>query len=263
MRSLALALAVCAFASPARAQDSDRAKVKRLYLSATKHYNLSEFQDALNDYKEAYRIKSDPVFLYDIAQCHRQLDDPAAAAREYRAYLREAPEAKNRQAVEKLIEEMDKAVIEKQKSAPPLGTEPPSEKPENPPQENPPQEKQPEVQQPPVAPLPPPKRGPDIIGITLTAFGAAVLVTGIALAVVGGLDDSQAHDASQMIDLQKRQDLEAQSGTLGVAGYVAIGVGAALIVGGVVKLALGRRRAAEAHAWLSPRPGGLVLGGSF
>src|SRR5579871_925298 len=111
MRLLALQAVVClALAGVARADEaSDKAQVKKLYEAATSHYNLGEFQEALDAYKEAYRIRADPVFLYNLGQCYRQLNKPADAAREYRAYLREQPEAKNRAAVEKLIKDMDEA----------------------------------------------------------------------------------------------------------------------------------------------------------
>ena len=83
-----------AFVDVARAapkDDAPTARARELFKSGTKHYSLSEYTAALNDFKEAYRLKEDPVFLYNIAQCHRLLGQHEEAARFYRAYLRALP----------------------------------------------------------------------------------------------------------------------------------------------------------------------------
>src|SRR5688572_10461054 len=90
-----------------------KARAKALYESGTAHYNLGEFKEALDDFKGAYRIIQEPVFLFNIAQCFRRLDDPAQAAEFYRAYRREVPNAPNREDIDRLIAEMDRAVSEK------------------------------------------------------------------------------------------------------------------------------------------------------
>jgi tetratricopeptide (TPR) repeat protein len=105
-------VALCASASaappaPAAAKSGD---AKALYKSGTQHYNLAEFDQALADFKEAYRLRSDPVFLFNIAQCHRRLNNPSDAATFYRSFLREAPNAPNRAEVERVLAEMDAQV---------------------------------------------------------------------------------------------------------------------------------------------------------
>lgn len=95
--------------STALAGEDDKTRARTLYQSGTSHYNLSEFKEALVDFKEAYRLLQDPSFLFNIAQCHRQLGDAAQAANFYRAFRREAPDAPNRADVDRLIAEMDKA----------------------------------------------------------------------------------------------------------------------------------------------------------
>jgi tetratricopeptide (TPR) repeat protein len=50
-------------------------------------YDLGEFQKALAAYSEAYRLRPLPGFLFNIAQCHRQLGRPERAAFFYRRYL--------------------------------------------------------------------------------------------------------------------------------------------------------------------------------
>jgi tetratricopeptide (TPR) repeat protein len=88
---------------------------KDFYLSALSHYNLSEWQPALDDFREAYRLKPDPAFLFNIAQCHKQLQHYREAANFYRAYRREG----GTNNVDPLITEMDKAAAAQAASAPP------------------------------------------------------------------------------------------------------------------------------------------------
>jgi len=71
----------------------------------------------LQDYKEAYRLFPDPVFLFNVGQCERQLGNPEEAIRFYRSYLRNKPKAPNRQEVVRRIDEMQTA-IDAKKSAP-------------------------------------------------------------------------------------------------------------------------------------------------
>ena len=80
------------------------------FRSGQKHYNLNEYSDALVEFKEAYRLHSDPVFLYNIGQCERQLGHLEDASRFYRSYLREYPKAPNRQEVERKIDEIDETL---------------------------------------------------------------------------------------------------------------------------------------------------------
>jgi hypothetical protein len=100
----------------------ERARAKVLFNSGTTHYNLSEFADALKDFKEAYRLVKDPILLFNIAQCQRQLKEYEEAARLLRAYRREYPEAPNREEVDRLIKQMDDAIAEQRNRQPPTGT---------------------------------------------------------------------------------------------------------------------------------------------
>lgn len=180
MRSVVFLLAL-ALAPAVQAAGSART----YYESATRHYNLAEYDAALRDFKEAYRLKPDPAFLFNIAQCYRQLGDPTNAATFYRNYRREAPDAPNRKEVERLIEEMDRAAAAERARQPPVGVEPPRE---------------------PATSTPEPTPAPAPAAVTLTAplpaasrpihkkpwfwavvaGGAAVVATGVALGVVYG-----------------------------------------------------------------------------
>jgi tetratricopeptide (TPR) repeat protein len=91
------------------ASAEDVSKAKRLYLSGTKHFDLGEYQGALDDFKEGFRQKDDPVFLYNIAQCYRLLNNNDEAIRFYKTYLRKSPDALNRDEVQRKIASLEEA----------------------------------------------------------------------------------------------------------------------------------------------------------
>jgi tetratricopeptide (TPR) repeat protein len=78
-------------------------------------YDLAEFQKALDAYSEAYRLMPLPGFLFNIAQCHRQLGRPERAGFFYRRYLSlSKEEPANAAMVRDLIAEMDAQVHKEQ-----------------------------------------------------------------------------------------------------------------------------------------------------
>ena len=69
--AVVLLLAASLLARPAWAED--RAQARALYEEGMTHYNVGEYRKALDAFKRAYYAKADPAFLYNMAQCHRQL----------------------------------------------------------------------------------------------------------------------------------------------------------------------------------------------
>jgi tetratricopeptide (TPR) repeat protein len=90
-----------AHADPARLREA-----RAHYEQAVADYNLDEYAPALAEFREAYRIKPDPSFLFNIAQCHRKLGQNEAALDYYRKYLRNLPDAPNRADVERIVAEL-------------------------------------------------------------------------------------------------------------------------------------------------------------
>lgn len=84
-------------------------KAKALFAEGNQHYNIGEFQPALDLYKLAYRVKPLPAFQFNIAQCHRKLGQHKDAIAMYQAYLVGVPDAPNKDMVESLISESKKA----------------------------------------------------------------------------------------------------------------------------------------------------------
>jgi hypothetical protein len=89
-------------------------EAKARFVAGQSHYNLNEFAEALREFKEAYRLFPDPVFLFNLGQCERQLEHYEEAIRFYRSFLREQPKAPNRQDVLHKIEEMEAALKAKE-----------------------------------------------------------------------------------------------------------------------------------------------------
>ncbi len=115
-------------ATTATAHADDRDKAREAFRLGRQHYALREYQEALAAFKEAYRHYEDPSFLFNIAQCERQLDQRADAIRAYRMYLVNAPDAANRDEVRELIARLEREVEAERatKAPPPPGVQAPS-----------------------------------------------------------------------------------------------------------------------------------------
>jgi Tfp pilus assembly protein PilF len=99
-------VAVVMVTTPVRAQ-SGREQTKQHFRAGLKHYNLGEFDEALREFKEAYRQGDDPAMLYNIGQCQRKLGDLRSALHSYRSYLRMGKDVANRAEVEGRIQDIE------------------------------------------------------------------------------------------------------------------------------------------------------------
>lgn len=125
-------LGVLSIAAPAFADRATAAEAQRAYQRGLKHYNLSQWQAALEAFQAAYLAKPDPALLFNIGQCQRQLADYRNAANSFRAFLREQPNiaATQQTQVEGLLLQMEQAQQEARASQPPQGlVAPPSAEP--------------------------------------------------------------------------------------------------------------------------------------
>jgi tetratricopeptide (TPR) repeat protein len=77
-------------------------------------YQSGKYQDAIAQFKEAYALVHDPVYLFNIAQSYRKVADCTSADEYYRRYLQEAPNAENKQKVKQWLEELRPCVEERQ-----------------------------------------------------------------------------------------------------------------------------------------------------
>ncbi len=92
-------------------------RARALFGQGNQHYNLGEFAKALELYKRAYRVKALPAFLFNIAQCHRKLEQHREAVAMYQSYLVGVPDAPNKTIVESLIAESRGKLVEEARLA--------------------------------------------------------------------------------------------------------------------------------------------------
>jgi len=109
----ALALLVLAVGTPpvaGRTPDPKLALARKHFEAAETHYELGQFKKALAGYQKAHSYKRFAAFIFNIAQCHRQLKQWSQALFKYRLYLSKKPNASNRAEVKRRIQEMAKQV---------------------------------------------------------------------------------------------------------------------------------------------------------
>jgi len=84
--------------------DPKREKLARgEFEKAERAFNLGRFQEALTGYRAAYDALPLPPFLFNIAQCYRNIGDREQAIFFYQRYLSLEPDAPNRSVVEGLV----------------------------------------------------------------------------------------------------------------------------------------------------------------
>jgi tetratricopeptide (TPR) repeat protein len=116
---VAVVVAACSLSSPAWAQAAatppappenvgeDRAsKAKQLYEEGMAHFQLDEWDPAIESWQAGFRVKPAPQFLYNIAQAYRLSKRPEQALSYYKKYLYMAPKAPNRLEVDRHIQSL-------------------------------------------------------------------------------------------------------------------------------------------------------------
>jgi tetratricopeptide (TPR) repeat protein len=104
---LLVCLAVAVPSSRVHADDPATRAARRHFERGEKLFALGKFDDALEEYQTAFDAKPLPGFLYNIGQCYRNLADYEQAIFSFKKYLKLEPDASNREAVERLIEELE------------------------------------------------------------------------------------------------------------------------------------------------------------
>jgi tetratricopeptide (TPR) repeat protein len=252
------AVAVLIAAAPTATAEQVAAKAH--YQQGLKFYNLSRYKEALAEFEAAYLIKPDPMLLFNIGQCQRQLAEYAAAERSYRAFLREAGDAATpqlREQTQKLMQEMERAQTEARAKQPPTGTAPPTES-ERRPLAVPPDPVSPRTAAPPrPADAKPWHSRPMAIG------GFASLGVGIALVAVGGAlvgkSISLRDEATRSMFLGEQEQLRGDALTYERSGYALLGVGTAAAVTGAVLTGVAASRRNTPSIALSPTCGGVSV----
>ena len=104
---LAISLAAVPVVPVAYADGAATRAAKRHYERGQKLFALQKFEAALDQFQKAFDADPIPDFLFNIGQCHRNLDDYEAAIFSFKRYLKLDPETPNREKVEELIAQLE------------------------------------------------------------------------------------------------------------------------------------------------------------
>jgi len=258
-------------ARESHAQSRAKQTAESHYDKGMKAYTLGHFPEAIEEFEKAYEMRSEPIFLYNIAQSHRQSNSPQRAIFFYRRYLEADPNVKNRAEIEKRIKDMETQLnAQKEHPGATMTTAPgtvaaPTPVPSPGPQPGPASVQPSPTPEATVAVAQPTEsahqgRGLRIAGIVSASVGVAAVVTGIAFglhanslqdeAYKGTYNDSKLQDSKSFRTLQ----------------WVSIGIGgAAVVTGGVLYyLGVSAKNAPVAFAPLvAPGMGGAAVFGRF
>jgi len=201
-----------------------------LEASGNKHFELAEYDAAIKDFKEAFRISDSPGYLYNIAQANRLKGDCREAATFYKNYLRREPNAPNAAKVRDRIKEMDECAA-KQPAAPTTSAPAPAPT---------------EPAQPTQQPLPAQPETPDQPSSSWMKYAGYVALgvgaVGIGVGIKFMLDGNSANDklqsecmvsCSSNVALAIQEDGKAANRNaliFGIAGGVVAAGGVALVV---------------------------------
>lgn len=108
MKSLLLVLAcllpICASAAP---PSGLKAQAEAAYQDGAKAFGAKDFNRALKLFDHAFKLDPSPILLYNIARCHEEMGTLEPAIRNFELYLARAPDAADRDDVERRIRVMD------------------------------------------------------------------------------------------------------------------------------------------------------------
>jgi tetratricopeptide (TPR) repeat protein len=221
----------CSAIAVAQEGDLDTDAARALFKRGTMQYAAGHYRDALGMFEQAKAIRPLPAFDFNIAKCHEQLGELAAAIAAYERYAATQPGD---------VDEVRARVADLRARMPPppaVASPPP-------------------VASPPTA-TPTPSAAPPSShrSRTLTIAGAVTGGAGLALVAAGiglGVDGDKRADALTAADLNHRPfDVSVEQKLASDrAGEIALcTIGAVAAATGVVLIVLGRRAHARAYAW--------------
>jgi tetratricopeptide (TPR) repeat protein len=174
---LAIVIALAA-AAPAWGGESAKAAAKRHYEKGLKLYTQSEFAGARDEFQAARELVDAPQFLFNLAQCARNLGDHDEAIALYEKFLERMPAAPNRAKVDEYLASERALIAPRPVPAKPKVEEPPKIVAPLPPPPPPPA-----TPPPPSAPKPAWQRA----WLWIVVGGAVVAAAGISVGLALGL----------------------------------------------------------------------------
>ena len=274
----------------AAAADSATEEARQHFLKGQQLFDVGRWDDAAAEFEQAYAARSDPTFIYNMAQAYRRKGDAKRALELYKNYLIKAPKSPQRVEVEERIATLQRQIEEAERTArssapapvhapapvsppapapapapepvaaPPLPAQ--AAEPAPPPPTPPPAPAEPVAAaapayvQAPAAPSPSPGKGMRVAGIVLGAVGVAAVGAGVFLSLE--TDDYNSTVQNAAIYNPHFDDRGKLYNTLQWVGY---GLGGALLATGAVLYGLGVSAAKAGAVAVAPAvlPGGAGL----
>jgi len=302
MRVAVFALAVLMIgawspASFAGAADTAKEEAKQHFLKGQQFFDVGRWDDAASEFEQAYALKNDPIFIYNMAQAYRRKGETKRALELYKNFLIKAPNTPKRAEVEERIaalqdqiEQADRA--SKGAAAAPVYPPAPAAEMAPPPNAFPPpaagtapaaapaplpepvpalapvpaqlpaaiSAPAPIYVQAPTAPPPPtspPGRGLRVTGIVLGVAGVAVVGAGFFFSL-----ETDDYNNTVQTSSTYQPNLDDRGKLYNTLQWVGYGVGGGLVATGAILYAIGASSAKSGAVAVAPTllPGGAGLG---
>ena len=204
--------------SPANARD--------LFKQARQRYEAGAFSEAAELFQKSYDLSKAPGLLFNLGQAWRNHGDCTRALAAYRTYLAQTPKAPNAVEVNELIAAMVRCEKAEKPGEQPSTSTPPA--PERPPPETG------LISLPP--PPPPPSPALTVVAVSLDVVAVAALAVGTGFSVSASSASARLTELylGRLVWTTELSMVERQGQRDSLVGVVALSVGAALAVGGLV-----------------------------
>lgn len=90
------------------AEDYATEQARRHDEKGKKFFNLGQWDDAIAEYRAAYELRSDPAFLFNLAQAYRRKGDLQRSLDLYKNFLIENPKSRKRADIENRIQNLER-----------------------------------------------------------------------------------------------------------------------------------------------------------
>jgi hypothetical protein len=257
MLAVVVSLALALSGPPELLNDGD---AKRLFGEAQAAFEVGDFATASARLESAYLIEPEPSLLYPWAQAERQLDHCKTAIELYQKFIDSRPAERMVTAANQNIERCEQRLAETAAAAEPPPPEPGTDEEEAP--FGPPDEEQPPKK---ADANPKAEKIGIAVGATLVGVGAVGLAAGGTLI---GLAIGRAKATGEASSNTRYNELRKQATTFRAGGIAAASIGGALLVGGIVQLAIvgakrKRTKKADVSMFFDGRTAAVVWSGRF
>ena len=209
----------------AGAGETDVELAKKYYKLGAELYKRGDYQRALSQFEESYRLSKRPELLYNMGRCREGMNQPRLAMAHYNEYLKSNP--RNAKEVRTQVTRLDQKIKKKQAAA----------KAKN----------QPAPQEPGSA-----KRtaGWVLVGVGAAGLVAGGVLGGLAMSKQGTVED--AYNNMEMTYPELQAEMDAGEG-LELGAIISLAVGGAAAAAGAVLLILDYMGDGEQQtAWIAP-----------